>query len=539
MEKLGVSKDIDGLIKALKYPKWYIRRDAVKWLDKLKVRKTAKLLIQLLKDEDKYVRGSSEDALINMGSSVVELLIEYINDENKKMRYRVASVLGRIGDNRAIEPIKMLLEDDDELVRISARYALKNLNWNPDLKTPQKPTPDQVTKPARQSLKKDRTPKIKIKGKTVEAILPYLKDNDKNVRLKAIKALKKIKDEKVVDLLIQSLKDKDLDIRYEAVMALGKIKNSKALNPLTKLLWDEFLSVQQQVLKALGAIGDAKAVDPIIQALKDKVIYTNGFETIEKIGKSAIKPLIKFIRDDDYWIRHYTAETLEKIGWKPANETEKAHYLIAKDDYKGWEEIVKLGNFALEPLIQSLSYDKFPRFGDIIFPDDRAVALSKLGEIALEPLIKVLKEGNSNTRRYAAEALMLIGDVRALEPLAQALNDENSDVRHEAISAFSHYSDEKVIDVYIKYKVFEHKDPQVRKSAMRDIGWREDYRLVEPLLKALKEERWGIIDAAVHSLAELKEKRAVEPLIQLLKHEDSMIRGYAVEGLGDIGDIRA
>ncbi|NVM01262.1 MAG: HEAT repeat domain-containing protein [Candidatus Helarchaeota archaeon] len=547
MEKLGVSKDIDGLIKALKYPKWYIRRDAAKWIGELKETKAANSLIQLLKDEDCYVRDNSKDSLVNMGSNVVELLISYLKDENNRIRGNVASALGLIGDKRAIEPLISLLDDDHELVKIKVSYALKNLGWEPSNKRlemiPKLPTKPLVKPklkhPIPSKKKKDSRAKIKIKGKTIEILLPYLKDDDKNVRLKAIKALKKIKDEKVVDLLIQSLKDKDSDIKYEAVKVLGKIKNPKAVNPLTKLLWDEFLSVQQQVLKVLGAIGDAKAVDPIIQALKDNAIYTNGFETIEKIGKSAIKPLIKFLRDDDYWIRHYTAETLEKIGWKPANETEKAHHLIAKDDYKGWEEIIKLGDFALEPLIQSLSYEKLPRFGDIIFPDDRAKALSKLGEIAFESLIKVLKEGNSNTRRCVAEALMFIRDVRALEPLAQALNDENSDVRHKAIGAFSHYSDEKVIDVYIKYNVFEHKDNRVRRSAMRDIGWREDYRLVEPLLQALKEDNWGIIDAAVHSLSKLKEKRAVEPLIQLLKHKDSMIKRKAVVGLGDIGDIRA
>ncbi|MFX1449784.1 MAG: HEAT repeat domain-containing protein [Promethearchaeota archaeon] len=569
MEKLGASKDIGGLIKALKYPKWYIRRDAAKWLGKLKEMKAAKSLIQLLKDEDRYVRDNAKDSLINLGSNVVELLIPYLKDENNNIRGNVASTLGLIGDKRAIEPLIPLLNDKDEIVQMQVSYALKNLKWNPsdkklemsyefakgDWRDPHTldeglhkiekilDSPDLLPKPPKElpikPVLRSKHPIPSLKGKPIESILPHLKDNDKNVRIKAIKALKSSKDEKAIDQLLLSLKDNDAEVRYESVKALSKIKNPKVIDSFSQLLWDEDYLVKKEVLKALGKIGNENAVEPLIKAMKDGVLYTEVFETIEKIGKTAIKPLIKFLRDEDYWIRRYTAENINKLRWEPKNDTEKAYYIIAIDDYKGWEEIIKLGDFALEPLIQSLSYEKFPRFGDIIFPDVRAIALSKLGEIALKPLIKVLKEGNSNARWGAAEALTFIGDIRALEPLAQALDDENSDVRDNAIGAFSHYSGKKVIDVYIKYNLLEHKDTRVRMHAMRDIGWREDYRLVEPLLKALKEEYWGIIDAAVHSLSELKEKRAVEPLIQLLKHKDSMIKRTAVEGLGDIGDVRA
>ncbi len=504
-----------------------------------------------------------------MGSDVVELLIPYLKDKNNSIKGNVASILGRIGDKRAIKPLMPLLNDDDEIVQIRVSYALKNLDWKPtdkqlemsyefakgDWKDPHTMdkglqkieeiinSPDLLPKPPIKPpikpVPKSKPPIPSLKGKPLEIILPYLNDNDENIRIEAIKALKHVKDDKKVNLLIHSFEDKDEDVRYEAVKSLSKIKNLKAVDSIAQLLWDDSYLVQKKALEVLRKIGNANAVDPLIKALKDKVIYTEAFETIEKIGKSAITPLIKFLRDEDYWIRKNTAETLNKLGWKAKNETEKAYYLIAIDDSKGWEEIVKLGDFALEPLIKSLSYKKFPRFGDIIFPDDRAIALSELGEIALEPLIKALKEGDSNTRWGAAEALTFIGDVRALEPLAQALNDENSDVRHSAISAFSHYSDKEVIDVYIKYNMLKHKDIRVRFSAMRDIGWREDYRLVEPLLQALKEDNYRIIDSAVHSLSKLKEKRAVEPLIKLLKHKDSMIIRTAAEGLGDIGDVRA
>jgi len=42
---------------------------------------------------------------------------------------------------------------------------------------------------------------------------------------------------------------------------------------------------------------------------------------------------------------------LEMIAWQPKDDVEKAYYLIAK---KHWDELVKLGEPAVEPLIEAL-----------------------------------------------------------------------------------------------------------------------------------------------------------------------------------------
>jgi len=39
------------------------------------------------------------------------------------------------------------------------------------------------------------------------------------------------------------------------------------------------------------------------------------------------------------------------IAWQPKDDVEKAYYLIAK---KHWDELVKLGEPAVEPLIEAL-----------------------------------------------------------------------------------------------------------------------------------------------------------------------------------------
>ena len=56
----------------------------------------------------------------------------------------------------------------------------------------------------------------------------------------------------------------------------------------------------------------------------------------------------------------------------------------------------------------------------------------------MEPLIAALKDGDSDVRKAAAEALGEIKDPRAVEPLIAALKDEYSYVRQAAAEALDH-----------------------------------------------------------------------------------------------------
>lgn len=50
--------------------------------------------------------------------------------------------------------------------------------------------------------------------------------------------------------------------------------------------------------------------------------------------------------------------------------------------------------------------------------------MAKLGEIVLEPLIEILRGGNVFTRSGAVKAFGITEDARAFEPLIQAIKDD-------------------------------------------------------------------------------------------------------------------
>lgn len=144
--------------------------------------------------------------------------------------------------------------------------------------------------------------------------------------------------------------------------------------------------IQYRAKEELIKIGKP-AVEPLIVSLKNKdksVLW----EVIGALGeikdRQAVEPLIVFLHDKDVEIRYSAAEALEKLNWMPKNDKEKISFLIA---YQKWDELVKIGKSAVEPLIAAL------------------------------------KDADDDVPKHAAKVLGEIKDRRAVEPLIAALDN--------------------------------------------------------------------------------------------------------------------
>jgi len=274
------------------------------------------------------------------------------------------------------------------------------------------------------------------------------------------------------------------------------------------------------IAKRYSEIGDERVVEQLIQALKDENRYVReeAAMALGEIGdKRAVEPLINALKDEDSDVRMEAAEALDQMGWKPGYVTEKAYYLVAK---KEWDEAVKLGEPAVEPLINALK-DK-----------EAAEALVKIGdERAVEPLINALKDEDSSVRWEAAGALGEIGDERAVEPLINALKDEASGVRWEAAEALGEIGDERAVEPLINALKDEDSDVRWKAAeALVKIG----EPAVEPLIHALKDEDSDVRAAAAMALGKIGDERAVVPLTEALEDESYQVREAAKKALADI-----
>lgn len=273
-------------------------------------------------------------------------------------------------------------------------------------------------------------------------------------------------------------------IRAEAAEKLGKYKGGLAVKALVSALKNDRHDVRLCAATALGRIGDVQAIEPLVAALKDS----------------------------DRHVRQRAAWALHHLKWQPASDTQQAILAIADQE---WDEVVRLGAPAVEPLVAAL------KKWDSHVQQRAAEALGKIGDArAIQPLVSALKAYDKDVRRSATEALGNIGEA-AVEPLVAAIMDSDRNMRQCAAW------------VLHRLKWQPADDTQRAVLAIADQEWDKAVRLgvaaVEPLVAMLKNSDWDMRQSAAEALGKIGDARAVQPLLSLTK--DSEVAGEAAQAM--------
>ncbi|TAJ10314.1 MAG: HEAT repeat domain-containing protein [Nitrospirae bacterium] len=212
----------------------------------------------------------------------IEIQIDLLNDPDLVVRREAVITLGEMGDERCVEPLVRALRDGDWQVREAAIDAL-----------------GQVGSPA------------------VEPLIKQLRDWD--IRKSVIRALGRIKDERVLEPLVNQLRSDEFGLdATDALVTLGE----PAIVRLVAALKDKDESIRKQAVIALGRIKSTQALEPLIEMLQDKDWFTRltAAAALEKIGdergREAIKPLLK---DPDMVVKMRVERIL--AAWKKKTVT--------------------------------------------------------------------------------------------------------------------------------------------------------------------------------------------------------------------------
>lgn len=266
-----------------------------------------------------------------------------------------------------------------------------------------------------------------------------------------------------------------------------------------------------------------KSINELLNYLKDDKWYARWYAAMslgETGDTNAVASLVECLTDEHHLVRLDAAKALNKLGWTPGNDVEKANYLAANRE---WDELEKLGQVAIEPLIRILRDEN----GEVGEPAKQSIV--RIREPAMEPLIHALGDENDHARECAADALGDINDNRAVEPLISALSDGNFFVQRKAAISLGKLKDSRAVVPLIK--LLRDKRRYIVEAAcwaLKEIG----EAAVQPLVGALIEGRVAAAEALV-----MMGRPAVQPLIQLLKRRD--VGRIAAEALAMIGDKRA
>ena len=150
---LGHRNAVPILTLALKNRDENIRGKAAKSLGKIQDEQAIEALSAALKDIDEAVRTNAAGALDKLkwepgndtekayyyiaygfwgkvkklGEPGIEPVINVLRDKNSAIRKEAVKTLGKIGDDRAIDPLTEALKDPDQAVRDSAKAALNSI----------------------------------------------------------------------------------------------------------------------------------------------------------------------------------------------------------------------------------------------------------------------------------------------------------------------------------------------------------------------------------------------------------------------------
>jgi HEAT repeat protein len=186
--------------------------------------KTKTLIRVLLTDSDPDSRRKAAEDLSDFNDiNVPAVLSIALQDENKGVEDAVSRSLLSIGGVGAARLIVHYLESENITSRNLAAKLL-----------------------------------IKLGEKSVPALVPYLRDSNKDVRKIAVDILGEIKSKEAIYYLLPLLRDPDPNVLVSVLEALGNIGSNEALEPICAT-FEQYPFAQIVAIEALGKIGGSFA----------------------------------------------------------------------------------------------------------------------------------------------------------------------------------------------------------------------------------------------------------------------------------------
>jgi HEAT repeat protein len=241
LTKLTIRNKCDLLIAALSRRAIYVRKSASEALGELGHERAVEPLLVLLKDVNFDIRLSAIRALgqiwklpdlVKLGSST------------SQERTEAATVLGELRDERAVEPLLVLLKDVNFDIRLSAIRALGQIWKLPDLVK------------LGSSASQERTEAATVLGelkdeRAVEPLLALLVGTSAGVRIAAVAALGQLGAEQAVEPLLALLDNASAGVRAAVVGALDRLHHERAIEALHTLQNDQHHMVRAAVAAVL------------------------------------------------------------------------------------------------------------------------------------------------------------------------------------------------------------------------------------------------------------------------------------------------
>ncbi|MBC8003659.1 MAG: HEAT repeat domain-containing protein [Opitutaceae bacterium] len=244
--------------------------------------------------------------------------------------------------------------------------------------------------------------------------------------------------------------------------------------------------------------------DALIETLAEALLHPDievrvaATETLGHRRESqATQLLIPLLLDRHELVRTSAAQSLRKLDWRPATDSDRAALAVAQNQFE---------------------------------------AALKLGAAAIDALLVPARDAHVHNRLAALESLAQISDPRTINLFIEALKDENEHVRCVAVQALSRI--ETSASSNHVAGMISDRSWAVRALALDAIGSLKSPEFLDQLRRALRDESQDLQQRSAEILIEMDDPRAIEILREGAQDTDPTVAAAASTALQRLEDIR-
>jgi len=495
------------------------------------------VLIELLGNEIWHVRQYAAQALINIGKSIAEPILNVLDNQDFSpqeihKKYWCLKIIQSLKIERAVPHIIKLLE-----FSFSAKELLcQSLQVLGTLSQDEHVADLLIRYLYHDEIDVRNSAKIglmEMGDAAVLKLIDVLKAESWHVRKNAADVLAIIGDRKIEPLLL-ALNCEHPEILYWVSYALSEIGDISAVRNLVETYRRvSNKEVKLSILKAL-----ARIKSPFSKELLEEVLSENDEELVmascialKEIGEEGYKILVRHLSDNSWMVRSSIATVLmecEKEVIPLLTESLKTGNV----DQKYWviKILSRIGRSGVNTFIEMLEDND---------PEVRAAIIETLGNLratkAVYDVSLCLKDEYWFVRKKAAKALGNMGDASVIPQLKETLLDDDEELRAYSIESLGKLGGKEVLDDIVEFINDDY--PCVRKAVINSLANIGGTIANSALVNFLKDEVDEVKIAAIRAIGRLKMKSALPHLTPLLL-DDSLLP-YVIAAMGEIGDEKA
>ena len=473
-------------------------------------------LVSVLGDSDERIRSIAERALLAIGESSIEPLVEALESCERSSQESIVVVLLKYGAPafRAVAP---LLTHQDKSVRMSVLKILSGSR-------------KEATTALFQYLCYEGESALNIVVDTTRYFGPSvtgrltsaLGDSNALVRRAAAMAIVGNNDGSSAWHLVRAIGDKDGAVRMEVANALTSL-GEQAVPDLVEALTNHEPLVSGIAEDILVKIGEP-AVVFLTEALVEDTdeIRENSGAVLVRIGPPAIEGLSRILENEDPQARHLALELLSMIG---APATEVISEVTGHEDAQLRKKAVLiLANIGEKRSLETIIHALNDKDADVV--NAAKESLVRIGAASVSLL--VLRLGDNDTWLEAGMMLSAIG-LPALESLAEALQGDSERTRRAAAWALGEIGEDSLMILGQALQKGSRVTKRAAAMALVKIGEQSLPVLIDAL-KDGNEDTQKAVRMAIRNIGVI----AIEPLTLALYGSDERERKLAAWALAEM-----